>query len=159
MKYLIVLLFMLTMIVAGCTSNEPTNNEEDTTNDTEIIDEQDNGEDDNADANDPSENGDPNDNEKDDEVNGEKGSDSSKNESNIEDNDRLLTEDEAVIKVVEHLNLILDDEVSVVVDREEDGKYVVQVFEVVPGENGVGRTETRGWYSVDRKTGEVELLF
>ncbi|OIJ11713.1 hypothetical protein BKP37_14810 [Anaerobacillus alkalilacustris] len=158
MKYLIVLLFMLTMIVAGCTSNEPTNNEEDTTNDTEIIDEQENGEEDNADANDPSENGDTTDNGKDEEVNEEKGSDPSENESNIEENDRLLTDDEAVIKVKEHLQIFFDDEVRIVIDREEDGKFIIQVFDVVPGDNGVGHSSTRGWYSVDRKTGKVDQI-
>ncbi|MCD8500638.1 MAG: hypothetical protein LRY71_01855 [Bacillaceae bacterium] len=80
-------------------------------------------------------------------------------ETTQEKSNTLLTSDEAIIKIKEHLNIIHDDEVNIVVDREEDGKFIIQVFDVMVGEDGIGHTSTRGWYSVDRSTGKVELLF
>lgn len=75
------------------------------------------------------------------------------------DTNELLTEQEAIAKVKSYLQLQFEPDVHVVVDHEENGRYLVHVYEVIPGNNGVGHTSTRGWYYVDRKTGEIESMF
>ncbi|MDE5415806.1 hypothetical protein [Alkalihalobacterium chitinilyticum] len=83
------------------------------------------------------------------------------NQQNQTDRDpnELLTEQEAIAKVKSYLQLQFEPDVHVVVDHEENGRYLVHVYEVIPGNNGVGHTSTRGWYYVDRKTGEIESMF
>ncbi len=75
------------------------------------------------------------------------------------DPNELLTEQEAIAKVKSYLQLQFEPDVHVVVDHEENGRYLVHVYEVIPGNGGVGHTSTRGWYYVDRKTGEIESMF
>ncbi|MED1603617.1 hypothetical protein [Alkalihalophilus marmarensis] len=71
-----------------------------------------------------------------------------------------LTEDTAIQKVKEYLNIQDYEEVNVIIDREENGAYIVQVYDVIPGGNGSpGHTMTRGWYSVNKVTGEVIELY
>ncbi|ARK32480.1 hypothetical protein [Halalkalibacter krulwichiae] len=70
-----------------------------------------------------------------------------------------LTQEEAIEELKAHLEIFYDEEVRIIVDREEGGKFVIQVFDVIGGEGDTAHTQTRGWYTVDRKTGEVESMF
>ncbi|MFV8826368.1 hypothetical protein [Alkalihalobacterium sp. APHAB7] len=82
-----------------------------------------------------------------------------KDEQGKKDQNGLLTEEEAIEKVRSYLDLQYDPDVNIVVDHEDNGRYLVHVFDIVPGNGGVGHTATRGWYYVDRKTGEIESMF
>src|SRR5690625_1255253 len=63
-----------------------------------------------------------------------------------------ITEDEAVNKVKEYIEEHENyDNVSVMVDKEEDNQYKVKVFE-----NHPDHLATLGWYSIDKSTGKVE---
>lgn len=160
MKYLASVLVLSTIIIIGCSSNstenELVNNDEIIKEEDSII-ENDNNNIDNV-------------NVKEDETKeqGNQDDKSEKKQNNDEQaitdeieekKDSLLTSDEAINKIKEYLNINYDDEVNIVVDREEDGKFIIQVFDVIAGDDGVGHTATRGWYSVDRTTGKVALLF
>jgi hypothetical protein len=68
-----------------------------------------------------------------------------------------LSEEEAIERVEAHLDLAFDEEVKIFIDREQDGKFIVQVFDVVGGQ-GSEHTSTRGWFTVDRETGVVEPM-
>lgn len=161
MRFVAVLLLLLTIFMAGCTQPvekkevSPTNdkiindneNDEETDPDTSLPEEDESSENDELDENDG--NNDPDEN----------GTEENDNTTNEEGKSKLLNEDEAIIKVKEHLNITFDEEVNIVVDREEGGEFIIQVFDVIPGEDGVGHTATRGWYTVDRQTGNVESMF
>lgn len=76
------------------------------------------------------------------------------NESNTEDHEENdeITEDEAIENVNKYIEEHEDyDDVSAMVDREEDGKFHIRVFE-----NHSDHIATLGWYMVDKETGEVE---
>lgn len=50
------------------------------------------------------------------------------------------------------------DGVNVKVDHEDNGYYIIQVFEIV-GEGDSSHTATWGWYKVNKKTGDWEEAF
>ncbi|WP_440897475.1 hypothetical protein ACS127_05770 [Amphibacillus sp. Q70] len=71
-----------------------------------------------------------------------------------------LTEDDVPEKVFDYVDEHEDfdtEEVRVMVDREEDGKFIVRVF-VFSGDedDDTQMMNTLGWYMVDKETGEVE---
>ncbi|WP_368503219.1 hypothetical protein AB3N04_13250 [Alkalihalophilus sp. As8PL] len=70
--------------------------------------------------------------------------------------DGKLTEEGAIKRVKKFLEIQNWEDVHVVVDHESDGKYIVQVFDIMG--NDVGHTMTRGWYTVDINTGEVKEM-
>ncbi|WP_152656731.1 hypothetical protein [Oceanobacillus sp. CFH 90083] len=56
-----------------------------------------------------------------------------------------------------HLNIIDDNSLQAVAShQDEDGNFVVQVFELVDQEDDIAHTATYGWYTVDKDTGEVK---
>lgn len=44
-------------------------------------------------------------------------------------------------------------------DREEDGDYIIHVYEYVPDDDESGHTATMNWYHVNKKTGKVSKEF
>src|SRR5699024_8751294 len=63
-----------------------------------------------------------------------------------------ITQQKAVENVKTYIEEHEDyDEFTVMIDREEDGKYHLKVFENKPDHNA-----TLGWYSVDKLSGKVE---
>ncbi|WP_026672850.1 hypothetical protein [Alkalihalobacterium bogoriense] len=77
-------------------------------------------------------------------------------EKDVDKSNTELTEEDAIRLVKIELGVEHDDFIHVVVDHEKDGMYVVQVYEVV--DNGVGHTATLGWYTVDKKSGEIKSM-
>lgn len=74
--------------------------------------------------------------------------------------DIAVTPDNAVDFVKGHVQGDYMTDLSYFYDGEsEDGKYRVQVYEVVTIEDGDSHTATYGWYLVDPETGEVTNLF
>lgn len=69
-----------------------------------------------------------------------------------------LTREEAEELVRRHLDLDDSPEVNVRYDHEEEGKYVIQVFEIV-GQGEDSHSATLGWYYVDPRTQEIESMF
>ncbi|GAB2540539.1 hypothetical protein [Gracilibacillus alcaliphilus] len=69
--------------------------------------------------------------------------------------DASISEGDAVELVKQHLSITDDSTFNVVVDHlDENGNYVVQVFEVMENE-GVGHTATFGWYIVNKNDGSI----
>ena len=69
-----------------------------------------------------------------------------------------ISEEKAVELVKQHLNITDGSAMNVVVDHvDENGNYVVQVYEVV--DNGdVGHTATLGWYIVNQAEGTIQEM-
>lgn len=79
--------------------------------------------------------------------------------SEVRDADgRPLTKKEAEELVRNHLDLTNRPEVKVQYDHEEQGRYVIHVYEIV-GEGEASHTATLGWYYVNPKTQEIESMF
>lgn len=163
MRLLAALLLVMALFVAGC--SEPVTNEEDLDLNEEVVNDDDekvnNDSDEKPTEEDVTSDGENNENKKDnekEEIKDEENANQDEKDTNEDKETKPLTEEDAKTKIKEYLGIVHDEEVSIVVDREENGKYIIQVFDVVQGENGVGHTLTRGWYSVDRKTGEVKEL-
>lgn len=69
-----------------------------------------------------------------------------------------LTKKQAEELVRRHLELDSRPEVKVQYDHDEDGRYVIHVFEIVDqGESS--HSATLGWYYVDPKTQKIESMF
>lgn len=81
-----------------------------------------------------------------------------KNNDNKKASDGKVTEERAIQLVREYLDIVHAEDIHVVIDRSEDGKYVAWVFETVQTQEG-SRSQTYGWYYVDKETGEVEDMF
>ncbi|MDQ0159376.1 hypothetical protein [Alkalibacillus salilacus] len=89
----------------------------------------------------------------------EKGNSSNENSQSEEGNQSGTTESEAEERVRESIDLPDEGNYRVEFDhKNDDGDYVVQVFEVVEREEG-SHTATYGWYIVDADNGEVESMF
>ena len=79
--------------------------------------------------------------------------------SEVRDADsRPLTKKEAEDLVRNYLQLEDRPEVKVQFDHEEDGRYVIHVYEIV-GSGEESHTATLGWYYVDPKTQKIESMF
>ncbi|UOE93897.1 hypothetical protein [Alkalihalobacillus sp. LMS39] len=155
MKKVWISLFAVSIIIAGCSKDVAQQEEEPVHEDIEQVEnEQEQQEEE------PVENEEVVEKIKDDVASGE--SEQEKETSNKETNKsdeqkQPLTEDGAVQLLKEHLRVEYDETIHVLVDREEDGKYVLQVFEVIDdGQNS--HTATLGWYTVDKNTGEIRSI-
>lgn len=79
--------------------------------------------------------------------------------SDTPDQNKQLTESQAVAKVRAKLKNEIGNETIVEVDHtDEDGNYVVHVYDIVEN-NGSSHTATRGWYTVNPTTEVIESLF
>lgn len=76
----------------------------------------------------------------------------------VRPDDVPLTKKEAEELVRKHLELENQPEMHVQYDHDEQGRYVIQVYEVV-GQGDTSHTATLGWYYVDPKTREIESMF
>lgn len=77
-------------------------------------------------------------------------------EENTDENTSSIDAAAAEKLVKEYLNMV-DDSLEVVTShQDENGNYVVQVYELVDQDDGLAHTATYGWYTVDKTTGEVE---
>lgn len=91
---------------------------------------------------------------------GESAPDGSRPPSSASD---LLTEEQAVEKVREVAEVKewlaamqrAGKPPHIVVDREEEGSFIVQVYEIVEDGPDQAHTATMGWYRVNRRTGKV----
>lgn len=72
-----------------------------------------------------------------------------------------ITEETAVSNVRDHLEISEDSDTIVEMDHlNENGNYVVHVYDVIEHENDQGsHTATVGWYIVNKKSGEINNLF
>ncbi|OLO42329.1 hypothetical protein BTR23_03655 [Alkalihalophilus pseudofirmus] len=175
MRYLLVMLLAATLFVTACT--KPVDNEEIEEVNEQIPEEQVEEVEEDATEEEPTKEESNNDEIKDEKQNSEnnKDKDTNNEQSKEEDKERtdtekrdektdnnkgeLLADHEAIAIVRNHLELQFDQDVKIVVDHEENGRFLIHVYDAIPGNNGVGHTATRGWYYVDRKTGEVESMF
>lgn len=77
-------------------------------------------------------------------------------EENTDENASSIDAAAAEKLVKEHLNMV-DDSLEVVTShQDEEGNYVVQVYELVDQDDGLAHTATYGWYTVDQTTGKVK---
>lgn len=77
-------------------------------------------------------------------------------EENTDENASSIDAAAAEKLVKEHLNMV-DDSLEVVTShQDEEGNYVVQVYELVDQDDDLAHTATYGWYTVDQTTGEVK---
>ncbi|QGH33744.1 hypothetical protein GI584_06800 [Gracilibacillus salitolerans] len=89
---------------------------------------------------------------------GDQASDENNTDNNTETDTGEITEITAEDLVREHLNISQNSDIHVVMDhKNEDGNFVVQVYELVS--NGeTSHTATIGWYIVDQDDGTVEEM-
>jgi len=77
-------------------------------------------------------------------------------EENTDENASSIDAAAAEKLVKEHLNMV-DDSLEVVTShQDEEGNYVVQVYELVDQDDDLAHTATYGWYTVDKTTREVK---
>lgn len=76
----------------------------------------------------------------------------------VRPDDAPLTKKEAEALVRKHLELENRPEIHIQYDHDEQGRYVIQVYEAV-GQGETSHTATLGWYYVDPKTREIESMF
>lgn len=149
-----IIVFLTVILLASCSLGQDENNgssNEDNTNE-ELI--EDNNE---SSAGEETDN---NTTENSSENNSEDTRDDNSNDNNYDNNsDRTgLTEQEALDETREYLEIDEGGDVNITVDRKEDGKYIMRVYQIVEG-NGSSGTSTIGWYSIDRQTGVIESLY
>lgn len=170
MKKIAYILLAFSFLLTACNNNdtdpvdENDSTEQDETNDTNTTNDESNEDTSDDSDNTTDENDQPTESE--DSTNDEnqsddtEGTDESNDSENSESGGRYSSDD-AVRLVKEYLEAEgLYMEMNYLYDGKDDnGRYRVQVFEVVDNGDGESHTATYGWYLVDPETGEITDLF
>ncbi|TLS38594.1 hypothetical protein [Pseudalkalibacillus caeni] len=76
-----------------------------------------------------------------------------------QENETAMTAEEAIEAVREELGISPDSSTIIEYDHDEDGQYVIHVYDIIENEGEPGHTATRGWYLVNPETGTISDLF